>query len=284
MIDQRLAKWLASDDTGISSMNIMLWLSAKVKPEAWHSNSPPSDAGDLGHCLRLLALFPEWDGRIAEMAEIGGMWPTYPRRRGRQAAPLCRGDTRMNPQDEALSVTQADRDAASNWLHGAGNKPLHNKREHELLSDAFARHRLSHSTPGDAEVRSISVAEEWNVYMTEAVNNAPEPLRKLGEYLAELLDEDQWKTAERYLNGALLATPSGRAQAWLPIETAVQWDVAIVTDGESIAVSQLCETDHGEWYWSRDPEDVLWFEPTHWRPDDRPAAPPAQDQTKGVES
>ncbi|MEK7817349.1 MAG: hypothetical protein AAB281_03760 [Actinomycetota bacterium] len=59
---------------------------------------------------------------------------------------------------------------------------------------------------GEVEAKSISVAEEWSFYMDEAVSKAPEPLRKLGEYLADLLYEDQWKTAERYLNAAVLAT------------------------------------------------------------------------------
>ena len=49
-----------------------------------------------------------------------------------------------------------------------------------------------------------SVAEEWSTYMNEAVSKAPEPIRQLGEYLAGLLDEDHWKTAERYLNAAAL--------------------------------------------------------------------------------
>ena len=62
---------------------------------------------------------------------------------------------------------------------------------------------------GDA--RSISVAEEWAVYMDEAVSKAPEPLRQLGEYLAGLLDEDQWKTAERYLNAAALSPPASQS-------------------------------------------------------------------------
>jgi len=56
------------------------------------------------------------------------------------------------------------------------------------------------------EVKSISVAEEWSAYMDEAVSKAPEPLKQLGEYLAGLLDEDQWKTAERYLNAAAIST------------------------------------------------------------------------------
>jgi hypothetical protein len=66
-----------------------------------------------------------------------------------------------------------------------------------------------------------SVAEEWSHYMDQAVSNAPEPLVKLGEYLARLLDEDRWPEAERYLNAAALSvaaairapsTPSTRTQ------------------------------------------------------------------------
>lgn len=49
-----------------------------------------------------------------------------------------------------------------------------------------------------------SVAEEWDAYMQAAVSSAPEPLRQLGEYLAGVLDEDQWRAADRYLNAAAL--------------------------------------------------------------------------------
>ncbi|MGE4322437.1 MAG: hypothetical protein AB7E60_05350 [Sphingobium sp.] len=61
------------------------------------------------------------------------------------------------------------------------------------------------SSPAADPVAGISVADEWSAYMDEAVSKAPKPLRQLGEYLAGLLDEDRWKTAERYLNAAALA-------------------------------------------------------------------------------
>lgn len=56
-----------------------------------------------------------------------------------------------------------------------------------------------------ADVVERSVSEEWCAYMDQAVSKAPEPLRQLGEYLAGLLDEDKWATAERYLNAAAIA-------------------------------------------------------------------------------
>ena len=49
-----------------------------------------------------------------------------------------------------------------------------------------------------------SAADEFNSYMDEAVSRSPSPLKMLGEYLAGVLDEDQWKTAERYLNAVAI--------------------------------------------------------------------------------
>jgi hypothetical protein len=79
IVDQRIAEWLASGDTGASSKAIMLWLSAKVKDSAWGA-STPSDVSDLGRCLRLLDRIPEFKARMGEMAEAGGEWPTFAKR------------------------------------------------------------------------------------------------------------------------------------------------------------------------------------------------------------
>lgn len=49
-------------------------------------------------------------------------------------------------------------------------------------------------------------------YLQNAIDNAPEPLRRLGEHLSHVLDEDRWATAERLLNGAIVAL-THRAQA-----------------------------------------------------------------------
>ena len=42
-------------------------------------------------------------------------------------------------------------------------------------------------------------------FLNAAVPNAPQPLKKLGEWLAGALDEDEWPTAERYLNAMAIA-------------------------------------------------------------------------------
>lgn len=69
-IEQRAADWLSGNDTGVSSKALcrhMLGLNVA-------DNSAPSDGADLGRCLRLLKLIPEWTGRITEMADLGYCW------------------------------------------------------------------------------------------------------------------------------------------------------------------------------------------------------------------
>lgn len=75
-MDTRIAEWIGSGDTGLSSKAIMLWLSARTKDQMWGAYTP-SDPADLGRCLRLLERIPEWKERMPEMAEAGGMWPTF---------------------------------------------------------------------------------------------------------------------------------------------------------------------------------------------------------------
>ncbi len=69
-IELRLVGWFLSDDFGISSCAIV----AHMTGLSYESMSAPSDAGDLGRCLRLLKLIPEWEGRIGEMTKYGRSW------------------------------------------------------------------------------------------------------------------------------------------------------------------------------------------------------------------
>lgn len=57
----------------------------------------------------------------------------------------------------------------------------------------------------DAITRLRRERDDALLFLDNAVARAPEPLQKLGEYLANLLDEDRWATAERYLNAAAKA-------------------------------------------------------------------------------
>ncbi|CAM3239671.1 MULTISPECIES: hypothetical protein [Sphingomonas] len=74
---------------------------------------------------------------------------------------------------------------------------------------------------------------------------------------AKLLPTDKWG------ENALSADAIRQGEGWQPIETAVLWEVYIVTDGVNAAMSQYAESDHGDRYWAVEPEDALEWVPTH---------------------
>lgn len=67
----KVLAWFASDDTGTSSEGIACHMTGTPIRDAWEG---PSDPSDLGRCLRLLELFPEWKPRMGEMARHGNEW------------------------------------------------------------------------------------------------------------------------------------------------------------------------------------------------------------------
>lgn len=69
---ERAAQWLASNDTGMSSEALCGHMLGKAD-KRW-ATAYPSDPDDLGRCLRLLALIPEWKPRVPEMAVHGRYW------------------------------------------------------------------------------------------------------------------------------------------------------------------------------------------------------------------
>jgi len=68
----KIYRWMAGGDVGLSSKAIAMHMSA-----GWCDGSYPHDPADLGRCLRLLNLFPEWKPRIKEMARYGDVWERY---------------------------------------------------------------------------------------------------------------------------------------------------------------------------------------------------------------
>ncbi len=54
-------------------------------------------------------------------------------------------------------------------------------------------------TPQASRDNAVSAEDRFEHYVQSAIDNAPDPLRRLGEYLTRVLDEDQWPTAERLL-------------------------------------------------------------------------------------
>lgn len=72
-IEQRAMAWAASGDTGTSSMTIYRHMLGLPHDDSF-GVSDPSDGGDLGRCLRLLRLIPEWRPRMAELAQLSNAW------------------------------------------------------------------------------------------------------------------------------------------------------------------------------------------------------------------
>lgn len=69
-ITERANAWIVGSDTGSSSEAIWhVMMGGKAKRHAY-----PSDGGDLGRCLRLLELIPEWKPRLKEMAAVSPYW------------------------------------------------------------------------------------------------------------------------------------------------------------------------------------------------------------------
>lgn len=71
---ERATDWLLGHDTGLSYMALCGHMMGKKRGH-W-ATQYPHDNDDLGRCLRLLALVPEWRQRVPEMAAHGPYWTT----------------------------------------------------------------------------------------------------------------------------------------------------------------------------------------------------------------
>jgi len=99
-------------------------------------------------------------------------------------------------------------------------------------------------------------------FIQAAIDRAPEPLRRLGEYLSRVLDEDQWATAERMLLGACNAAPQASANDFAKLQSA--YTAACDQIGELLAEKQASANAAGEALVWR----VSWLggrRPTDWR-------------------
>lgn len=68
-IERRALLWLAGGDSGMSSKAICYHMLGMKSDGIF-----PSYPSDLGSCLRLLELFPEWKPRMGEMARYSAQW------------------------------------------------------------------------------------------------------------------------------------------------------------------------------------------------------------------
>jgi hypothetical protein len=113
-IARRALLWLTGGDSGMSSKAICCHMLG-MKSDGIY----PLDPSDLGRCLRLLELFPEWKPRMGEMARYSAQW----------AALVERWDE--------LAEMMAD-EVGIGWSKGTGKRA---PRTYAAMKDALAAHR-----------------------------------------------------------------------------------------------------------------------------------------------
>lgn len=69
-MNPRTAQWLLSRDTGLSSIAIVAFMEGAGDGKYSH----PLDPDDLGRCIRLLSLAPEYRARLEEMKAASPQW------------------------------------------------------------------------------------------------------------------------------------------------------------------------------------------------------------------
>ncbi|WP_418145477.1 hypothetical protein ABL850_14945 [Variovorax paradoxus] len=89
--------------------------------------------------------------------------------------------------------------------------------------------------------RDLSPEDQFERYLADAIDRAPEPLRRLGEWLSHRLDEDDWKTAERFVLGAMESIPNTKAPM---AETAAPSEIDLI-EKAAVRVGMKSLMNHG---------------------------------------
>ncbi|WP_210164608.1 hypothetical protein [Brucella intermedia] len=77
--------------------------------------------------------------------------------------------------------------------------------DHDKNADRdFALCDFGHSTSPNTREHAWE-EDRAEQFIQAAIDTAPEPLRRLGEWLAYKLDDDEWKTADRLITGAAVS-------------------------------------------------------------------------------
>ena len=103
--------------------------------------------------------------------------------------------------EEAAKVAD-EREAMRVRLYDENGRVSNAYRASEASAIADDIRALAASQPAPAAERPEDTAER---FIQAAIDSAPEPLRRLGEWLANKLDDDDWKTADRLITGAAVS-------------------------------------------------------------------------------
>lgn len=116
-----------------------------------------------------------------------------------------------------------------------------NTHEHTALRTENAALRAKLDTCGSAILPVQNYPEDTaEQFIQAAIDSSPEPLRELGRYLSQVLDEDQWATAEKLLLG---------------IAAGATLEPSDVPDAVSKAMREAWQL--GQEYWQQANSDIL---------------------------
>ena len=117
----------------------------------------------------------------------------------------------------ALTPAPTEAGGARDWLAIAKLSGQHGVRYRTNTAlEAFLTGVAALSSTPAADAGWQRPEDTAEQFVQAAVDRAPEPLRRLGEWLASVLDDDDWKTAERMLLGAAVhpADPRDEFELW----------------------------------------------------------------------
>lgn len=72
-LERSVVQWMDDGDSGLSSRCMARTFLGVPEPQRL-AGSYPHDPDDLGRCIRFLALFPEFRGRLNELKVHGPQW------------------------------------------------------------------------------------------------------------------------------------------------------------------------------------------------------------------
>ena len=73
-VRRRAFFWLTNGEKGLSSETMCLYLLSGEITHRFPGPAAPADPSDLGLCLGLLDMVPEWRDRLPEMAAVSSEW------------------------------------------------------------------------------------------------------------------------------------------------------------------------------------------------------------------
>jgi hypothetical protein len=189
-INKRASDWYKRGDIGLSSKAISRVMRGAAFADIDKGNHP-RDPGDLGRCLRLLDLIPEWRASIMDMAPLSTAW-----------ANLARN------WDELEATFRSEGDGSLSPPHGTPMRKTYNRMRELIeqpgeavvskLAPTVGPAVSAQIHPDDATVAAMAMAH-WSRHVAAThIDDRPDAIASARRFITE---------AKRYREAAEKVTP-----------------------------------------------------------------------------